>query len=177
MKTASIQILPGLPAYGPRAEPFPASGYGAHREGVVVEFVNGNGDAWVGNFQPGANSYNAVFDAFGKDRPVIIAGGRAYIVDVPSRKAIEEFGGTIDWCLELQEQARLVFSNGIDFEARDRNGVVWHSGRVSFDGMRDLTLSDGKVHEFAYSPLDGEYKAFDLDLNTGRFSGGSYNGP
>lgn len=144
---------------------------------MVVEFVDHNGNAWVGNFQPGLNSYNAVFAIFGEDRPVIIAGGGAYVVDVPSRKVIEEFGGAIDWCLEVREQARLIFADGIGFEARERNGVVWRSDRVSWDGMRDLTHCDGKVHGYAYSPLDDDYKSFDLDLSTGIFSGGSYNGP
>ena len=177
MKTASIRILPGLPIYGAPAEPFPASGYGAHREGVVVEFVDNNGNVWVGNFQPGLGSYTAVFDTFGKDRPVIIAGGGGYVVDVPSRKAVEEFGGAIEWCLELREGAWLVLADRTNFEARNREGVVWRSDRVSWDGMRDLTHCDGKVHGYAYSPLDDNYKSFDLDLSTGRFRGGSYNGP
>ena len=177
MESVNTRILSGLPAYGPRAESFPASGYGAHREGVVVEFVDDNGNAWVGNFQPGPGSYSAVFATFGEDRPVVIAGGGGYVVDVSSRKVIAEFGGTIDWCLEVRERARLIFADGIGFEARDRNGVVWRSGRVSWDGMRDLTHCDGKVYGYAYSPLDDDYKSFHLDLSTGRFSGGSYNGP
>lgn len=170
-------MLPGLPAYGPAAEPFPASGYGAHREGVVAEFKNDNGDIWVGNFQPGLSSYSAVFDTFGPDRPIVIAGGAGYIVDVPSRKVIEEFGGAIEWSLELRERTRLILADGIGFVARNRDGVIWKSDRVSWDGMRDLSHDCCRVRGYAYSPLDDDYKGFDLDLETGRFTGGSYNGP
>lgn len=51
--TAAARILPGLPAYGPAAEPFPSSGYGAYPEDVVVEFEDKDGHKWVGNFQRG----------------------------------------------------------------------------------------------------------------------------
>ncbi len=174
MSAAGFQILPGLPAYGPPAEPFPANGNVAYREGVVVRFKAQNGDDWVGNFQPGFGGYTGVFETFGEDCPVVIAEGAAYVVDTATRRSIEEFGASIDWCLELPGQSRLIFADGIGFEARDRNGVVWRSDRVSWDGMRDLTLRDGKVHGFAYSPIDDDYKSFDLDLSTGKFGGGSY---
>lgn len=173
--TANVRILPGLPAYGVPAEPFPSSGYGAHREGTVVEFEDKDGNKWIGNFQPGLNAYNAVFDTFGADRPIVIAGGSGYVVDVPSHKVIEEFGGAIDWALEWH--GRLVLADGIGFVARNRDGVVWKSDRVSWDGMRDLSHDGGRVRGFAYSPLDDDYHSFDLDLETGNFSGGSYNGP
>src|SRR5262245_30857116 len=55
MSSPRTRILLGLPGYGPRAVAFPASGYGAHREGLVVEFQDEHGAAWVGNFQPGLN--------------------------------------------------------------------------------------------------------------------------
>lgn len=173
--TTNFRILSGLPAYGAPAEPFPSSGYGAHREGTVVEFEDMDGTKWIGNFQPGLNAYNAVFATFGVDRPIVIAGGSGYGVDAPTRKVIEEFGGTIDWALEWH--GRLIFADGIRFVARNRDGVVWKSDRVSWDGMRDLSRDGRRVRGFAYSPLDDDHHSFDLDLETGNFSGGSYNGP
>lgn len=174
MSTATVRILPGLPAYGPAAEPFPSNGIGAHREGVVVEFEGHDGQTWVGNFQPGATSYNVVFDTFGTDRPVVVAGGRAYVVDVSARKVTEQFGETIDWALELPDRRLIVFADGIGFAARNRDGVVWKSGRVSWDGMRDLTHEGRVVRGYAYSWLNDDYKSFELDLDSGEFTGGSY---
>jgi hypothetical protein len=174
MNVTSIRILPSLPAYGPLAEPFPSDGAGAHREGLVVEFTCEDGPAWSGNFQRGLSSFDAVFTTFGADRPLIIAGGTAYLLDVASRREVEEFGGGIPWGLELEDRKCLVLSNGCDFEARARHGVIWRSGRVSWDGMRDLTHRGDKLFGSAYSPIDDDYTAFVLDLNTGRFTGGSY---
>jgi hypothetical protein len=120
------------------------------------------------------SSYDAVFTTFGADRPLIIAGGNAYLLDVASRREIEEFGGGIQWGLELEDRKYLVLSDGCDFEARARHGVIWRSERVSWDGMRDLTHRGDKLFGFAYSPIGDDYTAFVLDLSTGRFTGGSY---
>jgi len=179
MNAANTRTLPGLPAYGPPPQPFPASGQGAHREGLVVEFDDGNGNTWVGNFQRWLTSYDAIFYTFGKDRPIIISGGKGYVVDIFSRTAIQEIdgGSGIHWCLELPERGWLVVADDTDFEAYDCKGLVWRSGRVSWDGMRNLTHRDGKIFGEAYTPMGDFYIPFELDLNTGIFTGGSYNGP
>src|SRR4051812_8574173 len=56
-----FRVLPGLPAYGPLAQPFPASWGRVGREGVVVEFTDATGAVWVGNFSPGLGRVSAVF--------------------------------------------------------------------------------------------------------------------
>lgn len=141
-----------------------------------MEFGCEDRSTWVGNFQRCLSSYDAVFTTFGTDRPLIIAGGKAYVVDLASRKEVAEFGGAIQWCLELAERKWQVLADGCDFEARDREGVVWQSERVSWDGMRDLIRRGDQLFGLAYSPFDDGYKEFVLDLLTGKFVGGSYPG-
>lgn len=173
MSAEHFRILPGLPTEGPFAEPFPASGKGAHREGFVVEFFDGSGGSWVGNFQSGLSSCEKVFDTFGNDRIIVISGGDGYIVDPENRKAVAEFGGQIEWCFELRDPARFVYANGLWFEARDRSGVIWRSKRISWDGMSELVHEGGTVRGLAWSPYEN-LQHFELNLADGTFSGGSY---
>jgi hypothetical protein len=92
-----MRILPGLPPYGPTAVPFPASGQGRHRVGLVVEIDDPQGDTWTGNFQRGGMPFDAAFVTFAIDRPVIIAGGAGYLVDAPTHAELATFGGDINW--------------------------------------------------------------------------------
>ena len=172
---AAPRLLPGLPPYGPSAVSFSSSGYGAHREGVVIEFESVDGHRWVGNFQRGGTTFDAVLTTFAIDRPVIVAGGRAYLLDATSRTVIAEFGDYVIWAVEWRDT--IVLADELRFEALNRNGVVWRSERVSWDGMRDLSLDGSFVRGFAFSPIDNDYYRFVLDLETGSFTGGSYNGP
>lgn len=165
-----------MPAYGPLAVAFPNSGYQAHREGVVVEFTDREGDRWIGNFQPGLSGFNCLFDTLDADRAIVVAGGAGYLVDLQSRRAILEFGGTIEWALALPEKSQLILADGIKFQALGKDGLLWTSERISWDGMKDVKRDGNFIRGEAYSPLDDAHKSFDLDLRTGALSGGSFEG-
>jgi hypothetical protein len=170
-----MRILPGLPPYGPTAVPFPASGRGAHRVGFVVEIDDGRGGKWVGNFQRAATTFDAAFETFGTDRPVIIAGGEGYLVDAPTHAELATFAGHIIWAHELPKIGRLILADDLRFYAVEREGLVWQSRRVSWDGMGNIVVRDGTIHGDAFSPMDDGHHPFEIDLATGAETGGSYS--
>jgi len=172
-----FKVLSHLPVYGPAAIPFPTDKFEHHKEGYVVEFEDKQGKKWIGNFQKGLSSYSNAFGELGRDIIFVVAGGSGYTIDVNSRNCIDETGGAIDWCLPLPEKSALVISHGVDFEAIDKNGRIWVSDRISWDGFKELSYSDGKIQGKAYSPLDDDYHSFELNITDGSFIGGSYNGP
>src|SRR3954464_10069656 len=90
------EVLHGPPPYGPPAEPFTATGQGAHREGFVVRFTDDNGDQWVGNFQPGLGGIDAVLDHPDGYRAIVVASGQGYIVDPNDRSSRGYLGGQIE---------------------------------------------------------------------------------
>jgi hypothetical protein len=72
---ARFEILSGLPAYGPVAEAFSATGQGKHREGFVVRFESNSAKNWVGNFQPGLGGCSRVFEHPNGTDLIVIASG------------------------------------------------------------------------------------------------------
>jgi hypothetical protein len=170
-----MRILPGLPPYGPTAVPFPANGRGAHRVGFVVEIDDGHGGKWVGNFQRGGTTFDGAFETFGADRPVIIAGGKGYVVDAATRVELWTFAGDIKWAHELPEIGRIIFADDLRFYAVERQGLVWQSRHVAWDGMGNIAVRDGTIHGDAYSPMDDNRHPFEIDLATGAETGGSYS--
>jgi hypothetical protein len=173
----TFEVLPGLPTYGPNAEPFTATGQGAHREGFVVRFTAPDGGSWVGNFQRGLSGFDDV-RAHPNGRDVlVIAGGQGYIVDPVDRSQRAYFGAQIDTALRRDDPPMVIFGNGLWFEAFDALGLRWRSSRISWDGMREAALHENQITGEAWSPLEDRWLPFTLDADTGTFVGGSYCGP
>lgn len=172
------EILDGLPVYGPMAEPFTATGRGTHSQGLVVQFHAATG-TWVGNFQRGLSSYDTVFEHPDGRHVVVVAGGTAYVVDPRSRALSQHFGADIEHVYEVPVHNLVILGNGLWFEAIGKDGTLWESPRLSWDGMRNVTLIDETVRGEAYSPEgpDGAWYPFELDVTNGAAIGGSYNGP
>jgi len=172
------EILDGLPVYGPMAEPFSATGQGAHREGLVVRFSPGTG-SWVGNFQRGVTSLDEVFAHPDGRHIVVVAGGTAYIVDAEGHSLVAHFGEQIEHIVIVPASGFVLLGNGLWFEALGPTGTAWRSRRISWDGMRNVSLAGTVVRGEAYAPegQDGAWYPFELDATTGTVKGGSYNGP
>lgn len=172
------EVLDGLPAYGPMAVPFSATGQGTHREGLVVRLLPPTG-SWVGNFQRGHSSLDEVFGHPDGQHVVVVAGGTAYVVDAESHRLVATFGAQIEQILLVPAGGFVLLGNGLWFEALGPTGTAWRSRRISWDGMRNVSLAGTVVHGEAYAPegLNGTWYPFELDAMTGAVSGGSYNGP
>lgn len=172
------EVLDGLPTSGPTAEPFSATGYGTHSEGLVVRFRSSTG-GWVGNFQRGLSSLDQVLSHPDRRHVVVIAGGTAYVVDAESHRLVTHFGADIEQVVPAPANGLVLLGNGLWFEALGSTGTAWRSRRVSWDGLRDVSLKEGVVRGEAYAPEgpDGRWYPFEVDVATGAVSGGSYNGP
>ena len=168
------EILAGLPPYGPAAVSFSATGHGMHREGLVVRFFTGSDEDWVGNFQPGlTGSADVLGHPNGKD-VIVIAGGQGYIISPTSRLCLATFGGQIECVKAAPRQRMVMFVSLTDVTAIGTDGLVWHSRRISWDGMRNLRITDAKFVGEAYSPLDDGWHDFEVDLSSGMAIGGSF---
>ena len=78
----SFEILPGLPASGEWAVPFPQDPRGSFREGLVVRFFDeADGTSWVGNFRQSFRGSDLVTRHPDGHHVVVVAGGEGYLVD------------------------------------------------------------------------------------------------
>src|SRR5262245_21909079 len=117
MPPPSFEILPGLPPYGPDAEPFTATGQAAHSEGFVVRIRSIDGSSWVGNFQPGLGRLTEVH-AHPNDRElIVIIRGQGYLVDPGDRAKREYLGSQIEAAIVVPDPPMIIFGNGLRLEA------------------------------------------------------------
>jgi hypothetical protein len=169
-----FRILPGLPGTGPVPEQFSATGHGMHSEGFVVEFLPEQQPPWVGNFQRGLISYDAVWPLPNGKPVIVISGGQAYVIDPEERRLLATFGGQICTALPAPHANLLILGHLTYLEAWNSNAVQWKTPRISWDGIRDLKVEQDYVRGLAWSPIEDCQIPFSVDLKTGMVEGGAY---
>lgn len=167
-------ILPDPPPYRETEHYF--GGFGGS-EGMVVEFVDANGGQWIGKFGREWSTFDGVYPQLGDDFVVIIASGAGYVIDAARRSLVHRFEQCVHWACYVKSIDALIVSNGFGFEAFNKGGTVWRTPRISWDGMRNIVQDGDHASGEAYSPIDRAWHPFEIDLQTGGFEGGSYDGP
>jgi hypothetical protein len=169
------EILEGLPVYGPMYIPVTKDGKPFYSEGFVVRIFKPDGGSWVGNFAMGWTAYNAVYDYPADDRLVIIAGGQGYIMATTQTGPLAVFGLSIDQSLQTEANT-IVAADQFGLMVIGSAGVLWQSPRISWDGIKELTIDKQIVSGFAFDPTHDkdEWVEFRVDLETKHLDGGSY---
>jgi len=165
-----FRVLDGLPPYGPAAISFPEKFGLRGQEGLVVEF--GDDDRWVGNFACGSSGITSVHQHPDQEHVVVFAAGESWIVAPALRKAVP-LGIPVsniwlyqgDLILECQELA---------FCRLDRKGIRWHTRRLSWDGIRHVTLEQGVLKAEVWA-LGDCWLGCSVELATGRSEGGAFD--
>ena len=173
---APFRTLVGLPATGPWPEQFSATGRGTHREGFVVEFNPGTSSSWVGNFQRGLTNYDAVL-LHPNGYAIVIAGGQGYLIDPEGRRQAGLLGAQVQNALFLADTKTVVINNGLWLEGYGKNGVLWRTRRVSWDGIWDLREDNGRLCGKCWDAMNDTEGSFSVDVQTGDVIGGVYPEP
>ena len=170
-------MLPGLPAYGPRAIEFPRGWGNLAREGLVVQFDRSPHSSWIGNFAPGLGGIDDVRAHPNGSAILVITQGLMFSVDPAACTAVE-MGQPVFGVWALPDSNDLIMSRqDIAFFRLGPQGVVWHTRRVSWDGFRDIRIDRLTVTGDAWSPIEDRWLSFSVDVPSGRTAGGSYTGP
>jgi hypothetical protein len=170
-----FEILPQLPVYGPMYIPISHTGLAFYAEGYVVKFYKNNGEEWVANFQLGWTNCSGVYQLGKEDVFLVLAYGAAYVIDPNQTIPLLIFGVDIIEYV-FSEVYGFVFARGTNICILGNNKELWHSERISWDGIKELRVSGDIVTALSYDPMDDrdEWVPFTLDLLTRTIDGGSY---
>ena len=148
---------------------------GMHSEGFVVQFTDGESDAWVGNFQPGLSRFSGVYDHPDGRTYFVVSSGQIYRIDPKSREVLELYGGGIDCAVSSPDGQLLLFGDATSVDAFSSEGLLWSSDRIAWDGIQDLTFTDGLISGEAYDVMTDQWIRFEIDPASGRHQGGAYD--
>lgn len=145
------------------------------RDWTAIEFRAPESLPWIGRFDKGLGGLNATVRHPNGTDVVVIASGSAWLVRVRDRHA-EEIEPAVFRAWRLTEPERLVLScQDIAFLCLGRNGPIWKTDRISFDGFRDLRVDGDFITGKAWQPsIEDEWVSFRVSLADGRLAGGAW---
>lgn len=169
------EILDGLPPYGPMYVSVTTDDEPYFSQGYVIRFFKADGSNWVANFHPGWTGFNGVYD-WNDGTVVVVAGGQAYIMSPDNETPKTTFGLTIEGVIQASNGS-LIMNTDLDIIVLDNSGEVWHSGRISWDGIKDLSISGDIVKGKSYDPLNSlnDWCDFSINIKTREVKGGSWS--
>jgi hypothetical protein len=152
---------------------FPAEWGARGSEGVVVQFDDG-ATKWVGNFRPGVGGVTFAATHPNGHNALVAAKGDLWSVDVSRRTAAVILQAVV-CAIDVSDPIGWVFDRqGLALARLGPRGFLWHTRRLSFDGIKDLRIEGPKITGRAWQPAE-TWDEFEVDLRTGSASGGSYH--
>jgi hypothetical protein len=104
-----------------------------------------------------------------------VAGGYAYVIDTGQPEHCIPI--TLKPVVEVRPlvaQDLLLFVGFHSMVAWGRNGVVWESVRLSWEGIRITSIEDDVLHGTGWNLLTDQEVNFSLDLRNGQHQGGGF---
>jgi hypothetical protein len=107
-----------------------------------------------------------------------VAGGYAYIIDTAQPEHSTHIGlKPVVEVRALTAQNLLLFVGFHSMLAWGRNGPAWESGRLSWEGIRIVSIDGDVLHGMGWNLLTDRELAFSVDLLTGQHQGGGFAPP
>jgi hypothetical protein len=107
-----------------------------------------------------------------------VAGGYAYVIDTAQPEHCTHI--TLKPAVEVRPlvaQDVLLFVGFHSVLAWGRNGLLWESARLSWEGVRIVSIDGDVLHGMGWNLLTDREVAFSLDLLTGEHQGGGFTPP
>ena len=161
----NYKILPGLPPYGAMAESFP-TGQMLAQEGLVVCFDTPIG-SWVVNFKKGGSEVDKVFMHPDEHRLIVCAGGVLYFVEPEKRLISWQDDLHVSCAYQSLKHNLIIFGDVFRFYAIGKHGVVWKTNNQHWDGFRNIHFFEDKLTGEAFSPYEGTWNNFEINIQTG----------
>jgi hypothetical protein len=109
----------------------------------------------------------------GESKLCVVAGGQGYIVNVQAPSEYEIVRpNPIMQVLPIVERRMLVFVGYTDLRAYAPLGLVWQTGRISWDGITVAAVTQEHIMGTVWDPPTGRDIDFMVDLDTGKLTGG-----
>jgi hypothetical protein len=174
-----IKVLESPPPIHPveKLYHYPAELEEGDRSGVYVRVAPRTGAPWFGFFASGFDSpqvMNAVCSCPDPVGVCVVAGGYAYVVktDSPENWFRVEQRPVME-VRTVTDQQLILFAGFTSISALGREGIAWNSERLSWEGIRLDGIRGHVLQGFGWDALTDKEIAFELDLLTGKHSGGA----
>ena len=107
-----------------------------------------------------------------------VTGGYAFVVDTTAPEQAEQVSlRPVVSVRPLEEEGLLLFAGFTHIVAWGRDGLLWQTGRLSWEGLTLHGAVAGRLHGTGWDMLSDRELPFSIDLRTGAHEGGGYRLP
>jgi hypothetical protein len=107
-----------------------------------------------------------------------VAGGYAYVIDTAKPEHCTHIAlKPVIEVRPLLTQAFLLFVGFHSMMAWGSKGPAWESARLSWEGLRIVSIDDDVLHGTGWNLMTDREVAFSVDLHSGRHQGGGFTPP
>lgn len=104
-----------------------------------------------------------------------VAGGYAYVIDATQPERSTHIGlRPVVEVRQLPEQGLLLFLGFHTIVAWGREGLLWETARLSWEGVRITGVENNVLHGLGWDMMTDKEVPFSVDLLTGQHQGGGY---
>jgi hypothetical protein len=177
-----VKVLKIAPPVQPleKLHHFPVELEEGDRSGAYLRVMPRQGKPWTGFFVLGFESelvVNSVCSCPDPDTVCAIVGGYSYVVKAadPTHWFRLKQRPVVD-VRAVPDLGLLVFVGFTEIAALDAQGVRWSSDRLSWEGISITAIKGEKLLGLGWDAIADQEVPFDLDLLTGKHSGGARPG-
>lgn len=159
---------------------FPAQLEEGDRAGVYLRVTPQASNAWIGFFALGFDSEDVAGGVYSCPDPgslCVVVGGYAYIVDVrdPQRWIQLDLRPVVQ-VNPVPELKLLLFVGFTNISGLGKSKHLWTTERLSWEGISIQSIQDTTLHGTGWDMLTDKEVPFEVDLLTGKSSGGAKPG-
>lgn len=154
---------------------YPSGQHTRTGDGLLVKVIPYAGSSWIGIFAPGyPNALTGIYSSPHEQKVCVVSSGQAYIVRVDDPHAWEEVRAFPVWDVRaIPDKQILILADFTTLTAYDREGMIWKTDHLSWDGLKITSIGNDGIRGLAWSaPLSKDVE-FVVDLETGQHKGGS----
>ena len=149
-------------------------------DGIGLEFFPEGGDPWYGTFASyklSPNAVNGIWSLPHPDFALIISAGTGYVINVHHPAQCTEVSILpIMGVISSRESAVVLVWDYVRFICLDTDGLRWTSPRVSWDGIKEVSVRDGLVHALVWHAPENKHVQTRIDIQSGRVLEGAVSG-
>jgi hypothetical protein len=145
-------------------------------DGIMVRVTPEGGGAWIGTFAFGKFGNSAVSKVVTTPNPerlCVVSRGAGYLVS--ARDPGEWEGVKAIPVIDIRSipgAGVLVFASFTDLVAYGAEGIRWRTGRLTWDSMKLVEVTDEKIVGQYWDIRSEETQRFEVDVATGTHRGG-----
>lgn len=174
-KSYSAKLLEELPSFPQRILYFPGGTGVRGRDGVIVAVEPAEGEKWLGVFAFGfIGGLSGLFGWPDGEKLCVVSRGAGYVVVADDPSVWEEIElYRIEHVVTASAAGWIVLADRSRIAGFARDGRLWRTEHLSWDGIKDLRESAGLVEGLAWDSPSEEWVRFQVDPKTGIHEGGA----